>query len=207
MKFAQIPFLLMCVISLFTVVSCNEKDGDVTPKMLRKLDKATISDGTYRHYTYDAQGRCLRIDYKDRSTTFSYGTAGVVEITTFVDPTKSTPVLSYILNSKGLAATKRYTSGTSTYLTDYEYDANGRLIREVNKYTTSTGVTYTSSTSISTYDSDGDLVLVESQSPSSASSSYTVRYEIDKSQYNTINFEFTGLEWRGKPHTMPLKRW
>ena len=196
MKNSTIPFLLMLIISLFTV-ACNKEKGSVTPNVLRKVDKVTISDGTFRNYTYDAQGRCLRIDYKDRYVVLKYGNGTIDEnITYYTTPSSPMPTFYvHTLNNNGLVQTSHYILGSSAYYKEYTYNTNGRLTNEKLVLTPGSNII---SENIYTYDIDGDLTTFEYRSVASPTSNYIFRYTRDKTHYATTSNEFSGLEWYGK---------
>lgn len=195
-KSTQYFFFLLLTIGFLT--ACNKEKGSVTPNILRKLDKVTISDGTFRHYTYDALGRRSRVDYKDYYITYNYNGNIVIETFTYFDPTKSGTVYTNTLNSQGLVSKYTYKSGSFTYATDREYDINGRIIKITDKNTTSTSTGSIMSEYFYAYDVDGDLVTFEYRSPLYPTSDHTIQYTIDKNHYNTTGNEFSGFACYGK---------
>ena len=206
-RFSSISILLMLIISLFTM-ACNKEKGDVTPNVLRKVDKVTISDGTDNQFTYDAMGRRTRIDRKKDTSYVAYKYVGnnVIATTTYANPSKSAPEFTYTLNAKGLAATRTYiSSSTTSFLDEYEYDKDGFLLKISTKYKSSTSSTFAAwSEQTYTYDSDGNLLSLNSHSFISSTSDSNNKFEYDKSHYNTTSTDFTGLEFIGKssPHSV-----
>ena len=204
-KFSKFSIVLMLLVNLFTM-SCTKKDeGSVTPTVpkdsvitplvVRKLDKVTVSDGSFTQYTYDTQGRCIRTDGRDTFTTFVYNSNTVVESDNYNNRVQSTKI--YTLNSKGLAISSTYV-GSPLELTEYEYNSDDFLIRTT--YKSKSGSSYSIAGEHNyTWDSDGDLLLETYRQTNSYSEGNTRKKEIDKKHYNTTwNNEYTGQKWRGK---------
>lgn len=185
-------------LGLVFFTSCSKEKGDITPNVLRKLDKAVYSDGTFYNFTYDANGRLERIDRKDYSSTFSYTGAIVTEKEIYANP--STVGNTYIstLNAQGLVVTDNYTSGSINYIYEYEYNSAGYLTRYVGKQKTTSGGVFTKFTEgVYTYDSDNDLLSFKSFNASGVVD-YKYDNEYDKKHYDTIGREFSRLELFGK---------
>lgn len=199
MKISQLSqYVLGLLCALYFLTACNKEADSITPKTLLKLDKVTISDGTFQNYTYDAMGRRSRIDYKDYFTTYNYNGNTITETQTYFDPTKTGTIYTYTLNAQGLASKRTYKVGTTTYTRDMEFDGNGRAIKLIDKSTTSSGVVSTVVEISNEYDSDGDLISSESRYPSTPSNNTTTLYTYDKNHYHTTGVEFSGAEWLGK---------
>lgn len=204
--------ILGIVFCYFFVVSCNKSDitpdktivTDEKPMLLMastaaltplKLDKETYN-GTFKRYTYDATGRCIRIDMNDSYNTYRYSGNTVIETTVYTDPTKANIVRTYTLNSIGLAATCTYTTGTKTHLLEYVYNSNRQVTKRTHKSKLNTSSVYsTDDTIIYAYNADGNnttytykLSLVR----------VTDNYIYDKTRFNTRGNEFKGLDWLGK---------
>lgn len=201
MKNRNIPFFLILIISVFAV-ACNKEDGNVTSNTLRLIDKLSWDDGTFNQYTYDANGRCIRIDFKNAYTTYAYSNSTVTE--TSVPNSGTTTVFTNLLNPQGLVEKRTYTSGSYTYEILYEYDAKGFVLKRTfqSKLTSSTSAPTFSQIVQLNYDTDGDILSVKSTASSSTSANnYTTTFSIDKKNYTTFGSEFTGLKWQGRSST------
>ena len=205
-KFSTFSIVWVLFISLF-MTACTKDKGGVTPNALRKVDKVTATDGTDNQYTYDATGRRIRLDRKKdtSSVTYKYVGSTVIATTTYANPNKSNPEFTYTINTKGLATTRTYISGTTSYLDEYKYDANGFLLTIFTQYKANTSSSFASySEQAYTYDSDGNLLSLTYHYLTSSTSDFNFKYEYDKLHYNTTSTDFTGLEFIGKssPHAV-----
>lgn len=198
-------FILFSIVGFFTI-SCNKEKGSVEPNALRLVDKITISDGNFNTYTYDTNGKCIRIDGKNFYTTYAYGSNSVIE--TYKSSSASNPTIyTYILNVKGLAEKKIYTIGSYTYEYLYEYDTQGYLSKTIFQSRATNGVSaHTILETTQIYrDADGDLLSLNNMATSSSGlRSYSITYSIDKKNYNTTGIEFRGLQWQGKTAHHPI---
>ena len=213
---------ILCVLCCyFFVVSCNKTD--TTPENFivtdekpmasmaaaavvvpMKLDKETYSS-SFNKYSYDAAGRCIRIDMGQSYITYSYRGNTVIGTTGYTDPTKAKIVRTYTLNSLGLAATCTYTIGTKNHIIEYVYNSNRQVTKITHKSKLNTRSVYsTDDTNIYVYNADGNnhtrtyqLSLVK----------VTFNYVYDKTYLNTTGNEFKGLDWLGKGSKNVLSFW
>ena len=160
---------ILCVLCCyFFVVSCNKTD--TTPENFivtdekpmasmaaaavvvpMKLDKETYSS-SFNKYSYDAAGRCIRIDMGQSYITYSYRGNTVIGTTGYTDPTKAKIVRTYTLNSLGLAATCTYTIGTKNHIIEYVYNSNRQVTKITHKSKLNTRSVYsTDDTNIYVY--------------------------------------------------------
>jgi hypothetical protein len=196
-QFTQFSILMLIIISLFTM-ACNKEKGGVTPNTLRLIDKETVSNGNFYQYTYDANNRCVRVDFKTGYTTYVYSGSIVTETNT---PNSGSPTIyTNTLNAQGLVEKRTNVDGSYTYITSYEYNTQG-FVTKITDQSGLIGSPLTPSR-IRQYnrDADGDYISIVSVVPNSPSSSgnYTTTYVVDKRNYYTTSSEFIGLKWRGK---------
>jgi hypothetical protein len=201
MKNLHIPLFLILIISVLTT-ACNKEEGGVTPNTMRLIDKVSVSDGTFSQYTYDANGRCIRVDGEAFYFTYAYSNSTVTE--TFVPNSGTSSVYTYLLNTQGLVEKRTYIIGSYTYESLYEYDAKGFRLKRTyqSKLTSSTSAPTVSLIIQWNHDTDGDILSIKSTAFSSPSANnYTTTYSVDKKNYATIGNEFAGLKWQGRYST------
>ena len=200
-QFPSISIVLMLILSLFTM-ACNKEKGDVTPNVLRKVDKETNSDGTFEKFTYDANSRCTKYDSKGYTAIYSYNGNTVVE-TELPQSGTNGIVTTCTLNAQGFVASFTFTYSNVNYLYLDEYNAGGfRTKRTAKSKPISSSSFITDFELTRTYDSDNDLITLENRGYSTGNSSYSYKYEYDKNHYDTSSNEFSGFDWFGKnaPH-------
>lgn len=209
MKMIKISYWLASLLILVTA-ACNKDEQAVTPAasvmgvsatiMERaaalKVDKE-IEDGvTVRQYTYDANGRCIKVNFKDRYTIYSYGVNKVTATTVYNDRTKANLVQIFSINALGLATTCTYTYNNKNYLWEYIYNANKQLTQHTAKSKARNKTTYTTDvTHKYTYNSNGDCTSYIYQL---SLTNVWYQYEYDKNRLNTLGNENKGLDWLGK---------
>jgi hypothetical protein len=211
MKLLNQISLFIAFLIVFFLTSCTKDGGEVTPNALRKLDKVTSPSGSIlESYSYDATGRCTRGHVNGSTSIYAYNVNAITE--TISQSWSSTYAYTYTLNAQGLATVQtELPSNGSTYIYSYhkEYNANGYLIREIEKRKPVTGGTLENvSERTFVYDTDEDL-LYEKFTKYSGTYSYRNDYEYDKKRYTTIGNGFTGREFLGKtsPHFLTKKTW
>jgi hypothetical protein len=198
MKKIQQILIFIAFLGVFCLTSCNKEKGGVTPNVLKKLEKATYSDGNFENYTYDANGRITRLDRKDYYNTYSYNATTVTEAYVFFNPNTTVPTSIYTLNTQGLAVYETFTSGTYNYVYEYEYNSNGYITRYVSKSKPTSSTVFTKDDEgLFTYDSEGDLLSIRYLNGAGVQTSKT-SYEYDKDHYNTTGREFNGYGVFGK---------
>ena len=213
---------VLCVLCCyFFVVSCNKTE--ITPENLivtnekpiasmaaaavvvpMKLDKET-SNSSFNKYSYDATGRCIRIDMGQSYITYSYRETTIIGTRGYTDPTKAKIVYTYILNTLGLASKCTYTIGTKNHILEYVHNSNRQVTKITHKSKLNTSSVYsTDDTNTYAYDADGNnhtrtyqLTFVK----------VTFNYEHDKTHLNTTGNEFKGLDWLGKSSKNVLSFW
>jgi hypothetical protein len=191
-------FVFIAFLGVLFLTACNKEKGGVTPNVLKKLEKATYSDGNFENFTYDANGRITRLDTKDYYNIYSYNATTVTEAYVFFNPNSTVPTSTYTLNAQGLAVYETFTSSTYNYVYEYEYNANGSLTRYASKYKPASSTLFTKSDEgLYTYNSDGDLLSIRFLNGSGIQTSKT-DFEYDKNHYNTTGREFNGYGVFGK---------
>lgn len=203
MKFVHKILFFITFLGVLLASACNQDKGTVTPNVLRKLDKVTLSDGNFSNYTYDANGRVSRIDNKTFYETYTYNASSIIETNIGINGTIITPsTFVHALNAQGVAISSSYTINPFNHLDEYERNAEGFITRIVFKYKSSTATAWIADGEYRyTYDSDGDLITGIYYAANGAIQN-TVRYEYDKNHYNTVGNEFAKFEWynRGTVH-------
>jgi YD repeat-containing protein len=110
-----------------------------------RLTREVNPNGTWIVYTYDGTGKLIRKDYQDGSfDAISYYTSGGIKTVVKTSAYNRATTETYS-ETTGLK-TKSVTWDGKT--TTYEYDAQGRLIKQTNPYGTSDSYTYHGATTV-----------------------------------------------------------
>lgn len=209
MKIIKINYGVTLLLIL-TIMSCKKDEQVMNPLpstidisanivknvVAQKVDKEIENGVTVKQYTYDTNGRCIRVNFTDRYTTYSYGANKVIATTIYTDRNKANLVQTFTLNASGLASSCTYTSNNKAYLLEYIYNANKQLTQQtvksrmLNKTVYSTDVTHKY-----TFNTSGDYTSYIYQL---TFTNVMYQYEYDKNRFNTLGNENKGLEWLGK---------
>lgn len=193
-------FVLLSGLFITLCISSCKKDDDSSSNgsnnKIKRVEKE-IEDGvTIRTFSYDTNGRCIKIDYADRTIKYEYTNGKVVSTIDFNNPSQTDIVQTYLLNSSGLASSCTYQSNGKSYVVDYEYNTDNLLMKKTTKHNTATNSKYiTDNTFIYSYNSSGDCIKYVYQLEFT---NVIYQYEYDESRMNTLSNKHHGLEWLGE---------
>ena len=142
----HIKTITTAVILFICVTSCKKENVELSQlppaSQKRVIEEKNLTNGDFRQYSYDAQGRVSKVESGTHSWTIEYQPSLIKVSKKRITDNLALGTDEYSIDAAGkmTSAVSKSTTGAVTYNWVFEYDAAGYMIRL--KQTSSSGYTY-----------------------------------------------------------------
>lgn len=129
--------LFLIATILFGLVACRKEKTEVpVPSEKKLVEYRNINTGEARTYTYDSKGQLTKAQSGTHVWTFQYASSKLVVTANDATTGKLLSTTEHTLDASGktITAVMKDGNGDLAYTLNYEYDANGFMIKEKYVY-------------------------------------------------------------------------